>query len=136
MGVSTGWAVEPKPATPPVAPAATPAAAPAPAWKSYSYLGDKYRDPFIPLTGAGADTDSDRAPQISTLQLKGIIQDPKGRVAVLSTGSMSYILRAGRLYDGRNRPLKGVSGVIKSQSVVLIGSDRTVKEIQLNKEDI
>ena len=97
---------------------------------SYHYEGDRYRDPFIPLNGIAAmTTPDDRTPQISeSLDLKGILQDEHGRVAVLSSGVSSYILRAGRLYDGRNRPMKGISGVIKAQSVVLVGSDHTVKE--------
>lgn len=129
----SGWVV----AAPPVTPMATPTAAPTPAaaepsYMSYHYEGDRYRDPFIPLNGTNYDA-TDRSIQISGLILKGILQDTRGRVAVLSSGVSSYILRAGRLYDGRNRPMKGVSGVIKAQSVVLIGSDRTVKEFTLDK---
>jgi hypothetical protein len=110
----------------------TPASA-EPSYMSYRYEGDRYRDPFIPLNGVGSDSGNDHAPQISSLILKGIIQDDKGRVAIMSSGVSSYILRAGRLYDGRNRPVKGISGVIKAQSVVLVGSDRVVKEFTLDK---
>ena len=95
-------------------------------------MGDHYRDPFIPLTGNSFDSDN-RAPQISSLILKGIVEDAKGRIAIVSSGATSYILRAGRLYDGRNKVVKGISGVIKEQSVVLVGSDRTVKELVIDK---
>ena len=127
------WGAAPvaKPDAPAIIPAATPAAA-EPAYQSYKYLGDRYRDPFIPLTGVALDP-TDRSPAVASLILKGIVQDDKGRVAILSSGVSSYILRAGRLYDGRNRPVKGISGVIKAQSVVLLGSDRTVKELLLDK---
>src|SRR5437879_4861298 len=66
---------------------------PVPAYQLYSYYGDRYRDPFIALTGEyRSDQGTDRPPQISTLLLKGIIQDEKGRVALLTSGASSYIL--------------------------------------------
>ncbi len=104
---------------------------PSPLYKTYTYYGDRYRDPFIPLTGEfRTDQGSERPPQISTLLLKGIVQDAKGRMALLSSGASSYILRGGRLYDGRNRMVKKMAGIIKTESVVIIGADRTVREIK------
>jgi len=129
------WAWSSAPAVGTQAPALASAATPAnvePAYQTYKYMGDRYRDPFIPLNGTNMDA-TDHAPAISALVLKGIVQDSKGRVAVLSSGVSSYLLRAGRLYDGRNHAVKGISGVIKAQSVVLVGSDRTVRELQLDK---
>lgn len=113
--------------------AADPSANP-PSYKSYSYVGDRYRDPFVPLIGdgRGASTD-DRPPQIQSLVLKGIVQDARGRMALLTSGVTSFILRGGRLYDVQNRQVKKISGVIKAESVVLIGSDRTVRELRINK---
>jgi len=124
--------VTPGPMGTPVVSAATPTSI-EPAYQSYKYMGDRYRDPFIPLTGNSYDAGSERAPQVSSLLLKGIVQDEKGRVAILSSGTSSFVLRAGRLYDGRNKPVKGLTGVIKAQSVVVVGSDRTVKELLLDK---
>lgn len=103
-----------------------------PSYKNYTYYGDRYRDPFIPLNG---DTRSDqqaldRPPQIASLTLKGIVQDAKGRMALLTSGVNSYILRGGRLYDDRNRLVKKMAGVIKTDSVVIIGADRTVRELK------
>lgn len=106
---------------------------PAPEYTTYTYYGDRYRDPFVALNGDYRnDQGADRPPQISSLLLKGIIQDAKGRVALLTSGVSSYILRGGRLYDGRNHMMKGISGIIKSNSVVLMGSDRTVKELKVS----
>src|SRR5258706_15803635 len=62
------------------APATTAKEPPAvvPFYLLYSYYGDRYRDPFIPLTAEFRnDQGADRPPQISTLLLKGIIQDEK-----------------------------------------------------------
>jgi len=110
----------------------TPAPAPAPSYLSYTFYGDRYRDPFVPLIGGDIRNDSlyDRPPQVATLVLKGIVQDANGRVALLTSGLNSYILRSGHLYDGRNRVVKKITGVIKTDSVVLIGPDRTVRELR------
>ena len=117
-----------------VAPAAGAGAvnAPAASYKSYVYYGDRYRDPFIALNGdmRGDQSALDRPPQIASLVLKGIVQDAKGRMALLTSGVSSYILKGGRLYDGRNRMVKKIAGVIKTESVVLIGADRTVRELK------
>lgn len=102
-----------------------------PAYTTYNYYGEKYRDPFVPLIGESrSDQESDRPPGIASLLLKGIVQDNNGRMALLTSGISSYILRGGRLYDGRNKMVKGLSGVIKTDSVVIIGSDRTIREIR------
>src|SRR5579863_8072304 len=96
-----------------------------PSYTTYNYYGEKYRDPFVPLIGeTRSDQMSDRPPAIASLMLKGIVQDSNGRLALLTSGISSYILRGGRLYDGRNKMVKGLSGVIKTDSVVIIGSDR------------
>src|SRR5882724_951384 len=115
------------PGTKPVSAATAEAAA----YKTYTYYADRYRDPFIPLTGEfRTDQSLDRPPQIASLMLKGIVQDARGRMALLTSGVSSYILKGGRLYDGRNRMVKKIAGVIKTESVVLIGADRTVREIR------
>src|ERR1035438_964763 len=50
-----------------------------PPYQLYSYYGERYRDPFIPLLGQGVmDSLGDHPPQTSTLTLKGIIQDAQG----------------------------------------------------------
>ena len=101
-------------------------------YKNYTYYADRYRDPFIPLNSDFRTDQSamDRPPQIASLMLKGIVQDGRGRMALLTSGVNSYILKGGRLYDGRNRQVKKIAGVIKTESVVLIGADRTVREIR------
>jgi hypothetical protein len=124
-------------AQPGIPAASTPPAIAAPtsasqSYKNYTYYGDRYRDPFIPLNGEirGDLSALDRPPQAASLLLKGIVQDAKGRMALLTSGVNSYILKGGRLYDGRNRMVKKIAGVIKTESVVIIGSDRTVRELK------
>jgi hypothetical protein len=101
-------------------------------YKTYTYYGDRYRDPFISLIGDVRNEQSllDRPPPVASLVLKGIVQDAKGRMALLTSGANSYVLKGGRLYDGRNRMVKKIAGVIKTASVVIIGSDRTVRELK------
>jgi hypothetical protein len=102
-----------------------------PAYMTYTYYGERYRDPFVPLNGDfQSDSALDRPPQLISLSLKGIVQDANGRMALLTSGVSSYILRGGRLYDGRNRAVKKISGVIKTDSVVLIGADHTIRELR------
>ena len=102
-----------------------------PSYMTYSYYGERYRDPFIPLNGdVATEGGYERAPAIVSLSLKGIVQDANGRMALLTSGVSSYILRGGRLYDGRNRMVKKISGVIKTDSVILIGADHTVRELR------
>jgi hypothetical protein len=135
LGVATAHAVTP--AAVPAAAASPAAAEPAkvrPAYERYTYYGDRYRDPFISLTGAILTQGADRPPQISALTLKGVMHDARGRIALLTSGVSSYILRGGRLYDGRNHLMKGISGVIKTNSVVLMGSDRTIKELKVEEQ--
>lgn len=129
-------AAPPAPVTSPAATTATNAvttapAAPKPAYMSYTFYADRYRDPFVPLLGENrGDSGVEAQVQIASLQLKGIVSDVNGRMALLTSGVSSFILRGGRLYDGRNRMVKKVSGVIKAESVVLIGADRTVRELR------
>jgi len=119
---------------PPSLPDRTPAqsaAESASAYANYSYYGDRYRDPFVPLIGeVRSDQSLDRPPPVSSLALKGIVSDTNGRMALLTSGVSSYILRGGRLYDGRNHMVKKISGVIKTDSVIVIGADRSVRELR------
>lgn len=130
-GLTPVHGAQPAPGAP-ASPANKPAPPPLPAYARYQFYADRYRDPFIPLVGEiQSDQMADRAPQIGSLLLKGIVQDTKGRMALLNSGVSSYILRAGRLYNSRNRLVKGVSGVIKADSVLIIGADRTVRELRV-----
>jgi hypothetical protein len=120
------------PQTSKVQPAAASNVLPVSPYKSYAYNGDRYRDPFVSLASDIRADQSvlDRPPQVGSLTLKGIVQDAKGRMALLTTGVNSYILRGGRLYNNRNKMVKKIAGVIKTDSVVIIGADRTVRELK------
>jgi len=91
---------------------------------AYSFRGERYRDPFSPLIGGGAAINSNavRVPALSQMMLKGIIQDGNERTALITAPGGSYTIRGGRLYDGRNRLVPGISGVVKSNSITLFSS--------------
>jgi Tfp pilus assembly protein PilP len=108
----------------------------------YSYPYAQKRDPFVPLVGgvqavqSGSGSGDIGKGELGNLELKGILRDRRGKVALItSTSGEPYTLRSGRIYDKKNRIVNGVSGIIKESSVVLITQNRTVKEIPLVRRE-
>ncbi|OGR87679.1 MAG: hypothetical protein A3A86_04835 [Elusimicrobia bacterium RIFCSPLOWO2_01_FULL_60_11] len=109
----------------------------------YSYPYSSKRDPFTPLAGsaaalAGASSGSQgiSSGELSNLELKGILRDRKGKVALISASDGEpFVLRSGRVYDRKNRIVSGISGIIKENSVILISQNRTVTELSLKKQN-
>lgn len=102
----------------------------------YVYHGDARRDPFIPLNAEGSGTSGSEEvvmPNLSSLTLKGIYDDGKTTAAIISGGGITYVLRDRRLYDNRQRMVRGIAGVIKKDSVIVIGPDRNSKELKLHE---
>lgn len=113
------------------------------------YGGGKLRDPFAPLLGAGGVGAAMQvvAPaafnmeefSIHGLDLKGIMKDPKGSFAVLveTKSGTGFILRDGRLYDYKGKPVAGVTGVIRprQKSVMLQTPDRDVQWLRLGEKE-
>ena len=102
----------------------------------YVYLGYKYKDPFISLTGKGLVLKGNEVPvpNIDSLVLKGIIGDGKETIAIMSGNGISFMLKNGTLYDNRRRQVNGVTGVIKKDSVIMEDSNKKTKEIKLKEE--
>jgi len=102
------------------------------------YKGDKYRDPFVALNGEGyfSATLSDEAavPNIGNLILKGIFDDGKLKIALISGGGINYILKGSHLFDNRQRLVRGISGIIKKDSVIMIAPDKTTKELKIRQK--
>lgn len=109
----------------------------------YSYPYAQKRDPFLPLAGtltvesgeskspfAASETNPEKA--FANLELRGILRDAKGRVALIkSSDGESYTLKSGRIYDDRNRIVSGVAGIIKENSILLISENKTMKLLEL-----
>jgi hypothetical protein len=104
----------------------------------YVYSGSKYRDPFIPLAGGSnivTDSTEIQIPNIANLLVKGIFKEGNNKVALLSSGMLSYVLRENRLYDNRSRLIPGITGVVKTDSVLLIAADKSTKELKLREKE-
>ncbi|MHB9155783.1 MAG: hypothetical protein ACYC5N_08870 [Endomicrobiales bacterium] len=103
----------------------------------HEYRGERFRDPFVPLNSdivTANLSDDVPVPNISNLSLKGIFDDDKQKVALINGGQVNYLLKGNRLYDNRNRLVKGFSGVIRTESVLIIGADKTTKELRLREK--
>lgn len=103
----------------------------------YVYGGDRFRDPFVSIAGGAAQSagaDELRTPNVGALTLKGIFNDGKQPIAIVSGGAISYTLKGSRLYDNRNRLIKGITGVVRKDSVLLIAPDKTTKELKLREK--
>lgn len=104
------------------------------------YQGNKFRDPFVSLVGAGggaapAVVPSEKPANIHDMVLKGIMSDQKGHYAIFhepNTGS-SFILKNGRLLNYKGEAVKGITGTIKGKKVTLITQDKDVEQFSLDE---
>jgi len=103
----------------------------------YVYRGDKYRDPYIPLTGEGLvmpASEELQIPNLSALSLKGLFVDGKHKLAIINAGAISYMLKGNLLYDNRQRLIRGMTGIIKADRVLITAPDKTTKELKLREK--
>ncbi len=104
----------------------------------YSYTGERFRDPFIALISdapaQSANPGGIVVPSLGTLALRGIIDDGRQKIAMISGNGAAYFLRDKRLFDTRQRLIPGYTGVIRADSVLLIAPDRTSKEFKLREK--
>ncbi|MFC1501613.1 hypothetical protein ACFL58_04110 [Elusimicrobiota bacterium] len=104
--------------------------------KKYVYAASQYRDPFIPIEGEAFSSQGEIVfPNLTTLRLSGIVTDRGRKIALLKGGSVGYFLRNSRLYDVRERLIKGWSGSIMKNKVIIVSGDRTKREIPLRDKD-
>ena len=110
------------------------------------YTGDRSRDPFLPAAmGAtssrryeGTKSDGPEVVDIHGMMLRGILKDSKIDYALFSSESGgTYLLRGGRLYNERNKPVPGITGAIRSKqkTVELIAPDKDVQIFRLGEDD-
>jgi hypothetical protein len=75
---------------------------------------------------------------IHALSLKGILDTPNGPIALLvdSSNGVSYVLKAGRVLAGpKEKPLPGVTGVVRGKSVRLTTQEKDIQELRLGEEE-
>ena len=108
------------------------------------YTGDRGsgRDPFLPPSMGGAARPSEHnappAVDIHALQLHGIMKDAKSDFALFSTeDGKTLVLRDGRLFDGRNKRIPGITGRIriKQKRAELITADKDVQIYSFGESD-
>ena len=110
------------------------------------YTGDRVRDPFLPAAMGGtstrrvtdAKTGGPEVVDIHGMTLRGIMKDSKIDYALFSSeGGGTYLLRGGKLYNERNKPVPGISGAIKlkQKTVELITPDRDVQVFRLGEDE-
>lgn len=109
------------------------------------YTVEKLRDPFI--KGGGSVGVSVAGPKefsladlsIHSLSLKGLMKDAGTDYALLvdKEFGVSFVLRKGRLYDIRNKPVPGISGTIdiKAKQVNVMTADKDVQVLRLGEEE-
>ncbi|MBI5596123.1 MAG: hypothetical protein HY928_08555 [Elusimicrobia bacterium] len=108
------------------------------------YGGAKFRDPFMKLGGAGVaaapSTVKEYDPEnftIHSLELKGLMRDKKGYTALLFDASTatSFVLKGGRVYDPKKKPVPGITGTIKMEqkTVTLMTADKDVQTLRLGE---
>lgn len=108
------------------------------------------RDPLLPATVYGDQKGGEKAkPQgpasasvekgtfsVYALTLTGIMEDSRGREALLRDGSGSlYTLKSGRLTDSKKKAVPGVTGVVKGKQVILMTDDKKVHHLNLRENE-
>lgn len=109
------------------------------------YRSERLRDPFVePRAGGGTMTLGAVAAEpaefsIHALALKGILGERSGGMALLiePVSGATYILRSGRLYDYKNKPVPGVTGAVlpRQKTVRLQTPDKDVQTFILGEEE-
>ena len=107
----------------------------------YKYSGENYRDPFIEVTAEGGrffssmlkDNEEALPPNLGALTLKGIVGDSKVKIALLWTPTGTYFLKNGKLYDGRNRIVRGVTGKLEANKVIINTDDGFNRELKFRE---
>jgi len=113
------------------------------------YRKEVQRDPFVPVPIAvPGDAQSARLSGLSdkasavfvpqNLIICGIMTTVDGRQAILydkATKSPYYLLK-GKLYDEKNKPVKGISGVINGRQIALMLENGEIVKTSLPNESV
>lgn len=118
-----------------VVPTLTPATKPKPTKPErtlYVYQGHRSRDPFIPLTGTLATSrkgsEKLTARSLRAFSVKGIIEDKKGKIALLSApGGRNYMLKEGKLIDPEGKIVPEITGMIEKNKITFFLAEENVE---------
>jgi hypothetical protein len=136
---AAGWAVAP--AAAPISTAAVGGISESTATISGIYTAERLRDPFA-RWGAGRSTSKPFTMEdfsIHKLSLRGILKDPSADYALFydTESGFRFLLRKGKLYDPRNKPLPGIGGSInmKEKMATLTAPEGDVQVFRLGDEE-
>jgi hypothetical protein len=110
----------------------------------YTYQGDRFRDPFVPLVGDPDGGRYDAPPAAGPLlpfnpadaDLKGILRTTTGRWAVLRTSEgVTYLVQNGKIFDPKRKEVEGFQGIVKEKSLVILGPTNQEVTLLLRKEE-
>ena len=142
-GILLGLAVSPLAAEEVLEATDVAASTAAPVEPAYVYKGDRLRDPFIPLVGAGSEgvdiplAKTELLPFNPTgAELKGILRTPTGRWALIRTSDgATYVVQNGKIYDPKRKPISGYQGIVKEKSVFILAPGNLEFEIKRKKDE-
>ncbi|MFA5160666.1 MAG: hypothetical protein WC421_00310 [Elusimicrobiales bacterium] len=106
------------------------------------------RDPFMPVSVSSGPASSATQEILRAassepvefdprnLELSGIMTAPDGRVAMLydKLSGLPYYLSKGRLYDRKDKPVSGISGVIQDRQVTLFSGGSEIVTTALSAD--
>ena len=108
----------------------------------YRYAGDRWRDPFAPITerreaigrvgGRGIEID------VSRLKLTGIVisRSSSDHYALIDAGGgRGYVVKGGKLIDNYNKVVNGVAAIVRKDKVILITGRNVIRELRLKTEE-
>lgn len=105
------------------------------------YTADRLRDPFSRRSAGKGSARVFRMEDFSIhkLSLRGIMKDHASDFALLvdTEYDVSFMLRKGRLYDGKNKPISGIGGTINmnQKMVTLTAPEGDVQVFRLGEEE-
>lgn len=105
----------------------------------YRYTSFQLRDPFLPLVVTApkgevrpAGKVDLTAIEITALNLSGLIWDRSESLAMFHDGNnFGYIFKHGNLLADNGKVIKGISGCIKSNNLVVLTQDKTTVTFNL-----
>ncbi len=101
----------------------------------YVYTGDRFRDPFTP-TGSTSNYQPEAIFDPQRTSVKAIIYSKEIKTAILNvTGSGSYFVKAGHIFDIMGKTVKGYSAKIMPDRVIILGEADTTFELKIKNSD-
>lgn len=144
MAIAVLWlgAAPSRAATPPAVSTGTAVAKSTTTTPADIYTVEKLRDPFMEAASGGAAATNKPFNvkedfNIHNLALRGLMRDPSGEIAMFRDAGFGivFVLRKGRLFDMKDRPVSGVSGSVnlKQKSAHLMTQDGDVQTFRLGQ---